>query len=186
MTQSAVPSPFIAPVGEPYASWTRRATGFFVDVLPALVLSAIANVNYLSAGATVDPDWGGGQTYLVEVTGPSLTYYALHAFALIYWLANKGLLEGMTGQSLAKRLLEMRTVSEMTGSPIGPWRGTARALLVYLEFASVVLCGLGLILWIWPLWEPKTQALFSDKTLRVVVERTNSRPITQDERPPIS
>jgi|GEM_PF-1422101 len=186
MTQPAIPSPTRSTPENPYASWTRRATGFFLDVIPALVLSAIANIIYATSSSTVDPDWAGSQSYLVEVTGPGLTFYLLHILALIYWFANKGVLEGMTGQSLAKRLLDMRTVSEVTGSVLGPWRGMARALLVYVEFASIVLCGLGLILWIWPLWEPKTQALLSDKTLRVVVERTNPRPIAQDGHPPIT
>jgi uncharacterized RDD family membrane protein YckC len=186
MTQAAVPSPPIAPVDNSYASWTRRAVGFVIDVLPVLLLSTIANINYLFTNTTVDPDWVGDQAYLVDVSGPGLAYYLLHAAALIYWFINKGVTEGMTGQSMAKRFLGMRTVSEVTGSVIGPWRGLARAALVYVEFASVVLCGLGLILWIWPLWEPKTQALLSDKTLRVVVERTNKHPIAQDGHPPIS
>ncbi|NQU38114.1 MAG: RDD family protein, partial [Actinobacteria bacterium] len=146
-----------------YASWMRRAVGFFFDLLPVLLISAIANISFVTAGATVDPDWVGSQGYLVEVSGPGASYYVLHAIALIYWFANKGLLEGATGRSVAKRLLDMRTVSEQSGHVIGPWRGLTRSLLVYVEFASIALCGLGLILWIWPLWEPKTQALLSDK-----------------------
>ncbi len=153
----------------PYADWGRRALGFFLDLLPALILSAIANISFAASSASVDPDWVGSQSYLVDLQGPSPMYYILHILAVLYWFANKGLLEGVTGQSLAKRVLGMRTVSEATGGVVGPWRGLARAFLVYLEFASIILCGLGLILWIWPLWEPRTQALLSDKSLGVVV-----------------
>jgi hypothetical protein len=165
------------PLAGPYASWARRCSGFFLDILPALLLSSWANADYYNvAGFGADQDWANGQNYLVEVSGPGWMYYALHALAIVYWFANKGVLEGATGKSWAKHVLGMQTVdatatSGAQPSPIGAWRGIARAFLVYVEFVSIVVCGLGLILWLWPLWQPRIQALLSDRALDVVVLR---------------
>ena len=134
----------------------------------------------IPAGSAAKGVSGRGDRSSLDVPRP------LHTLALVYSCANRGALKGMTGQSLAKRLLAMRTVSDVTGFAIGPWRVLARAALVYAEFACTVLCGLGLILWSWPFWEPQTHALLSDMTLRVVVERTSMRPTDEGEHPPIS
>ncbi len=169
--QSVTPhTPGIAPDGRPYATWPIRAFGFFLDFLPALILTSIAQTFFFSSIANVENNWAGGPTYQVfETRGPSFTFYLLYAIAIIYWFWNKGYLEGSTGRSLAKRLLRYSTVNESTNEPIGVAQGMLRALLVYIELILVGLCGLGLILWLWPLWDTKRQALLSDRTTSAVV-----------------
>jgi uncharacterized RDD family membrane protein YckC len=96
-------------------------------------------------------------------------FYLLYAVAIIYWFWNKGFVEGTTGQSIAKRFLGFTTVDQSNNEPLGLGRGLLRALLVYLELISIAVCGLGLILWLWPVWDPKRQALLSDRTTGAVV-----------------
>jgi hypothetical protein len=170
----AAPQHGIAPDGRPYATWLIRAFGFFLDILPALILTLIAQFFFFSSTVNVERNWSGGPTYQVfETRGPDATFYVLYAIALIYWFWNKGYLEGKTGKSLAKRVLGYSTVNEATNEPIGVAHGMLRALLVYIEFALVGLCGLGLILWLWPVWDPKRQALLSDRTSGAVVFRAS-------------
>ena len=164
------PIPGIAPDGRPYAGWGLRALAFFLDFLPALILTAIAQIFFVSSITSVDRDWSGGPTYQVlETRGPSFTFYLLYAVAIIYWFWNKGFVEGTTGQSIAKRFLGFTTVDQSNNEPLGLGRGLLRALLVYLELISIAVCGLGLILWLWPVWDPKRQALLSDRTTGAVV-----------------
>ncbi len=171
--ESATPhTPGIAPAGRPYATWWIRALGFFLDLLPALILTTIAELFFFSSIVNVENNWAGGPTYQVlETRGPGFSFYLLFAIAIIYWFWNKGYLEGTTGKSLAKRLLGLCTVSEATNEPIGGAGGVVRALLVCIEFLLVGLCGLGLILWLWPLWDAKKQALFSDQPTHAIVLR---------------
>lgn len=168
------PTPGIAPDGRPYANWGLRALGFFLDFLPALVLTGIAQVYFFSSVVSVDQNWAGGPTYQVfETRGPSAMFYVLYLIAIVYWFWNKGFLEGTTGKSLAKRFLGYSTVRESTNEPIGAGLGLLRALLVYIELILIGFCGLGLILWLWPIWDPKRQALLSDRTTGAVVFRDN-------------
>ena len=171
--QSATPhTPGIAPDGRHYATWAVRARGFFLHCLRALLLTSIAQTFYFSSVVNVENNWAGGPTYqVVETRGPSVMFYLLYAAAVIYWFWNKGYLEGTTGKSLAKRALGYSTVNEDSNEPLGVAHGMLRALFVYIELIAVAICGLGLILWLWPLWDPKRQALLSDRTSRAVVYR---------------
>lgn len=164
--KGAVPNP----AESPFAKWPARALAFFLDFLPALILTGVAQVFFYSSITVVSQNYSGGPEYQVfETRGPGFAFYLLYVIAIVYWFWNKGYLEGTTGQSLAKRFLGYSTLSEHTNRPLGLGMGMLRALLVYLEFISIALCGLGLILWFWPLWDPKNQALLSDRTVSAVV-----------------
>lgn len=167
-----VPIVGASPDDRAYASWGLRALGFFLDFLPALVLTAIAQIFFVSSIATVDRNWSGGPTYqVIETRGPGLMFYLLYAIAITYWFWNKGYVEGTTGQSIAKRFLGCTTVDGLTKEPLGVAKGLLRALLVYIELILIAFCGLGLILWLWPIWDERKQALFSDKAVNAVVYR---------------
>ncbi|MFA7265377.1 MAG: RDD family protein [Candidatus Nanopelagicales bacterium] len=153
-----------------YAGWPVRALGFFLDFLPALILTTIAQMYFYSSTTVVTRTFSDGPDYQVfETHGPGFTFYLLYLIAILYWFSNKGYLEGTTGRSLAKRLLGCSTVDEATNQPIGVGFGVLRAFLVYLELILIAVCGLGLILWLWPLWDAKRQAILSDRTVRAVV-----------------
>lgn len=101
-------------------------------------------------------------------------------------VAYNGLLDGgPTGQTIGKRLVRIRVVSDDTGELIGLERGLARAgiiagvrmagavgLLAPLSLLALVLDGL------WPLWDRNRQT-WHDKAVRsvvVVAERPGSSP----------
>ncbi|MGB3675441.1 MAG: RDD family protein [Candidatus Nanopelagicales bacterium] len=167
---TAINTPGVAPDGRPYAGWPVRALGFFLDFLPALILTMIAQMFFYSSTTVVTRSFGDGPQYQVfETQGPGFMFYLLYLIAIGYWFWNKGFLEGTTGKSLAKRFLGYSTYDEATNQPLGVGLGMLRALLVYLELILIALCGLGLILWFWPLWDAKRQAILSDRTVRAVV-----------------
>lgn len=169
---AAAPTPGIAPDGREYAGWPVRALGFFLDFLPALILTAIAQMFFFSSTVVVSRSFSDGPEYQVfETRGPGFMFYLLYVIAIVYWFWNKGYREGTTGKSLAKGFLGYSTVDERTNQPLGANAGLLRALLVYVELVLAAVCGLGLILWFWPLWDAKRQALLSDRTVNAVVFR---------------
>ena len=162
------PIPGIARDGRPYAPWQARAVSLFVDVLPVTIVLGIAFSFFFSSTQVVIHEIGGQSYTTVETTGPGIPFFSLVLLSIVYWYYNKGYLEGTTGKSFAKRFTGYTTVGESTGKPLGPAMGCLRALLVYAEFVSVVFC-IGLVLWLWPLWDHKRQALLSDKATGAVV-----------------
>ncbi|MEI6623983.1 MAG: RDD family protein [Actinomycetes bacterium] len=157
-----------------YASWGRRAGGLFIDVLPALVLIGVAQALFFISRTDVATVING-VTYIDQVTaGPGIGYYLLMVLAIVYWFVNKGYYEGTTGRSLGKTVFRTRTLSSATGKPLGVGWGMVRALLVYVELALILTC-VGAILWLWPLWDQRNQALLSDKATDAVVMRSHRR-----------
>ena len=153
-----------------YAGWLRRALGFFIDMIPYLILTGIAQLSFSHDSWGTIQSWTGSQFYEVyQAHGPGPAYYILIAIAIVYLFVNKGWLEGKTGRSIGKYLTGMTTVRESDGQAPGVGRGFLRALLVYIEFLLIGLCFLGLILWLWPLWDSQNQALFSDRGTKTVV-----------------
>lgn len=156
-----------------YAGWPRRALGFFIDMIPYLIIVGIAQATFSRNSWGTIQSWTGSQFYEVyQAKGPDPIYYVLVLIAVIYLFVNKGLLEGQTGRSIGKYLTGMVTVRETDGQAPGIGRGLLRALLVYIEFFLILACFLGLILWFWPLWDPNNQALFSDRGTKTIVLRT--------------
>ena len=87
-------------------------------------------------------------------------------------IAYNGLLDGgPTGQTVGKRLLQIRVVGDDTGELIGPSRGLQRAAATLLiGFAAVVPLGIvvPIVNGLWPLWDRKHQT-WHDKAVRSVV-----------------
>lgn len=93
------------------------------------------------------------------------------------------LLDGShAGQTLGKRALRIRAVSNLTGDSIGVERGFMRSLLPLafgvLSLASVVVGFVaivaGLLDGLWPLWDAQHQT-WHDKTAGSVVVRVEGR-----------
>jgi uncharacterized RDD family membrane protein YckC len=83
------------------------------------------------------------------------------AFAFVVWQL---VVQGQTGQTIGKRVLNIRLVAETTGQPVGPGLSIGRALL---HVADSLPCYLG---YLWPLWDVKKQT-FADKIVHTVVLR---------------
>jgi uncharacterized RDD family membrane protein YckC len=167
-----VPAPGIAPNGEEYAPWIWRVLSFGIDYVPVVV---IVGIGYLFAAIltttseVVREGSVGGTAYSYTTVDSSTSAFGIlliflcWAIALAYWFWNKGYREGTTGKSIGKSVTGYTTVNEETGEPLGAGMGIVRVLLLYVDFA---ICYIGVL---WPLWDPKRQALLSDKVTKAVV-----------------
>jgi uncharacterized RDD family membrane protein YckC len=125
------------------APWAQRALGMLVDaalVAPGWLLYAV--------GAAV-----GGVGALLMLLGFLVAVGA--GLYLVY-------LEGTTGQSIGKRKVGIRLISEQTGRPIGFGPAVLRKVC---HVADSAICYVG---WLWPLWDDKQQTL-ADKIVGTVV-----------------
>jgi len=167
------PVPGRSATGRQYAPWGARAFSFFIDTLPVLAILGIdlAAERFMGGTEVITRNLGDDQYQITQTHGPSsLIGTALTVAWIGYWFWNKGYLEGKTGKSLGKRLTHEVTLSDATGKPLGVGWGCLRALLVGLEFV-LGFCLIGLVLWLWPAWDIKRQALLSDKLPGAVVFR---------------
>jgi uncharacterized RDD family membrane protein YckC len=93
-----------------------------------------------------------------------------HSFALtlVFWLVAIGYslwnrwIMGGQGQSLGKKAVGMRLLSEETGQPIGTLNAFLRDIC---HFVDSIICYVGFL---FPLWDAKRQTL-ADKIMRTVV-----------------
>ncbi len=69
---------------------------------------------------------------------------------------------GQTGQSLGKRIVHLKLISESTGAPIGPGMAFVRDICHILDSLA---CYIG---WLFPIWDAKRQT-FADKIVSTVV-----------------
>jgi len=121
-----------------YSDWISRVGAYLIDVGPIIVVSIIISF--------------------------------AHSFPLttVFWLASIGYslwnrwIMGGQGQSLGKKVVGMRLVSEETGQPIGTLNAFLRDIC---HFVDSIICYVGFL---FPLWDAKRQTL-ADKIMRTVV-----------------
>ena len=121
-----------------YSDWIHRVGAYLIDIAPMIVLSFIIGL--------------------------------AHSFALtsLYWIVALGYLiwnrwiMGGQGQSLGKKVVGMRLLSEETGQPIGALNAFLRDIC---HFVDSIICYVGFL---FPLWDAKRQTL-ADKIMRTVV-----------------
>ena len=132
---------YAAPDSNPslYSNWGLRVGAYLLDYSPIIALELIAGV---SRNAIV---------WLLFAIG-----------SIAWWIYNRCILAGRTGQSLGKRVLHMRLLSERTGEPIGGGMAFARDICHILDSLA---CYIG---WLFPLWDAKRQT-FADKIVSTVV-----------------
>ena len=121
-----------------YSDWIHRVGGLLVDWIPYGIVVAIG-----------------------RLTGSTAVYYLFLLIGIGYWFYNRWILGGQ-GQSLGKRVVGMRLVSEETGQPIGTLNAFLRDLCHFVDF---IICFVG---YLFPLWDAKRQTL-ADKIMRTVV-----------------
>lgn len=143
-----------------YAPWLHRVGSSLIDFLPGLIGSAVFLVGYgmvLVAGlSSSDPGLDLGVGAVPLIAGGALTLLGLG-----WTIHNRWLVGGRTGQSLGKRILDIRLIGEHTGAPLGPANAFTRDLVHILDGLTCVGC-------LWPLWDHRRQTL-SDKLMRSVV-----------------
>jgi len=122
-----------------YANWGQRVGAYLIDYVPIIVLELIAAVS----------------------RNPIIWFLFLIA-SLGWWIYNRCIQAGRTGQSLGKKTLHLRLLSEKTGEPIGAGMAFARDICHILDSLA---CYIG---WLFPLWDAKRQT-FADKIISTVV-----------------
>lgn len=122
-----------------YANWGQRVGAYLIDWAPIIVLELI-----------------GGFTHSVIIA----LLFALASLG--WWIYNRCIQAGQTGQSLGKKTLHLRLLSERTGEPIGAGMAFARDICHILDSLA---CYIG---WLFPLWDAKRQT-FADKIVSTVV-----------------
>jgi uncharacterized RDD family membrane protein YckC len=125
----------------PYASWIQRVGAYLIDVAPIIILEIIFS--------------------------RILVVYVLVLIASLGWtIYNRWYQAGTTGQSLGKKLLNLRLVSEETGQPIGMLMAFVRDICHIIDS---VICFIG---YLFPLWDAKRQTI-ADKIVKTVVIPAN-------------
>ncbi|HET9647417.1 MAG TPA: RDD family protein [Microlunatus sp.] len=145
------------------ATWGRRVPAFLIDQAPVLLGSTALSIAYVLflVGLLRTPPGDGS----VPELAPALPWVIVGAVVLIAGLGwdwyNRWLTAGRTGQSLGKRVLGLRLLSEQTREPIGAGNAFARDLLHILD--CIALVG-----FFWPLWDAKRQT-FADMLMSTIV-----------------
>ena len=125
------------PTASAYASWIQRVGAYLIDVAPIVILELIFY-----------------RTFVI---------YFLILLASIGWtIYNRWYQGGTTGQSLGKKVLNLRLVSEETGQPIGMLMAFVRDICHIID---AVICYVGFL---FPLWDAKRQTI-ADKIVKTVV-----------------
>ena len=158
----------MGPGGQPLAAWWKRLVAIIIDSLILGVPFAILGAIVAAAAAdeaTIDPITGELESGGAEFGGAVILIYLLGFVAnvLYYGLLNGG----ASGQTLGKKILNIRVRDANTGGPIGVGRGIGRYFIGALLGLA---CGIGTILdALWPLWDQKNQALHDKVVSSVVV-----------------
>jgi uncharacterized RDD family membrane protein YckC len=125
------------PTASSYASWIQRVGAYLIDAAPIIILDIIFSRVFVLA-------------LLIGIAGLGWTIY------------NRWYQAGTTGQSLGKKVLNLRLVSEETGQPIGMLMAFVRDICHIIDG---VICYIGFL---FPLWDAKRQTI-ADKIVKTVV-----------------
>jgi uncharacterized RDD family membrane protein YckC len=134
-----------------YASWGKRFLAYLIDY--AIVVVPVIILNTIGASIAAGAD---------SATLGSLFGLIAAAVGLGAWIYNRGILAGGTGQSIGRKVIGVRLVSEATGQPLGTGMALVRDLA---HIADAVPCYIGFL---FPLWDAKKQT-FADKIMKTVV-----------------
>jgi uncharacterized RDD family membrane protein YckC len=124
-----------------YANWGQRAGAYLIDWAPIIALEIIG---------------------LIFIRVTVFIYLLCLLAALGWWVYNRVFQAGQTGQSLGKRTVHLKLISESTGAPIGPGMAFVRDICHILDSLA---CYIG---WLFPIWDAKRQT-FADKIVSTVV-----------------
>jgi uncharacterized RDD family membrane protein YckC len=83
--------------------------------------------------------------------------------SLVFWIWNRVIQQGRTGQSVGKMAMKIVLVSSRTGNPVGA--GTA-----FIREIAHVVDGIFYVGYLWPLWDRRKQTL-GDKLVGTVVAK---------------
>ena len=139
-------------LGRPLAAWSQRLVAFVIDEIFVQVVTICARIalglRHTLAGAILSV-----------------------AMAAAYYAVLNG---GEMGQTFGKRVVGIQVRDAASGGAIGAERAALRYVVVGM-FRVIVFFGLFTVLdGLWPLWDPKRQALHDKIAGSVVVRLTAS------------
>ncbi|WP_198958396.1 MULTISPECIES: RDD family protein [Amycolatopsis] len=130
-----------------YASWGQRVGAYLIDALPVLGGLLLAAIGFA-----------------ISVTVGIILVGVAYCAGIGWVIYNRWVQAGRTGQSLGKRVMNIRMISDRTGQPIGGGMAFVR------DLCHVVDGWLFCLGYLWPLWDDKSQT-FSDKIIGTIVLR---------------
>jgi uncharacterized RDD family membrane protein YckC len=134
----------------PYANWGQRVAAWLIDNLVAAAGISLLDASYY--------DWNRATRaacWVIAVVG-------------VLWAIYNAYLAGRTGQSTGKRILGIRLARYMDGQVVGPGYGVLRLFMNAVFWAICIIPGV--LNYLWPLWDRKSQT-WSDKIASSVVVR---------------
>lgn len=134
----------------PLANWGQRAAAWLIDNLLAVIGLSILDASYY--------DWG---------SGPRAAGWVL-ALVGVFWSILNAYRAGRSGQSAGKRIAGIRLARYLDGQVVGPAFGVLRLFMNVVFWAICVIPGV--LNYLWPLWDRKSQT-WSDKIASSVVVR---------------
>jgi hypothetical protein len=140
-------------MGHDLANWPQRVASYLIDLFAAIV-------PILAAGVVLDP--GTGRTMSQTA---SVVYLLLWFLGPAIWAYNRWVLQGRSGQSWGKQLLNTRLARADDGQPVGGTIALLRDLAHLLDALPCILLPIGFL---FPLWDAKRQT-FADKIMNTVV-----------------
>ena len=159
----------VSDFGQPLAEWWKRLVAIIIDgiilFIPTFIISAILGVGAGVAGGLGSRNpVGAGTSFGLQMVA-SLIGVAIN-------IAYYGYLNGSDkGQTVGKMVMKIQVRDAVVGGPIGLNRGVIRALLPGL--AGLIPCAGFLVVLVdglFPLWDPKRQALHDKIANTVVVD----------------
>jgi uncharacterized RDD family membrane protein YckC len=138
-------------MGRPLANWLQRVGAYLIDYLIAGIPGFLAFLLFSGTDPNEPPSAGAG-----------LVAFLLYLVSLGIWVYNRWILQGRTGQSWGKQVLNLRLVRMSDGQPIGGGMAFVRDLAHILDG---LLCYIGFL---FPIWDPRRQT-FADKIMSTVV-----------------
>jgi len=143
------PPPGVAAPATANSDWGTRALGYLIDYAPIVAIYIVGWIIALILGQ------------IAGILG-ALVLLLTWAAAIGWWIWNRAIMSGRTGQSLGRKVMGTTLIGEASGQPIGAGNAFVRDLAHIID--SLV-CYIG---WLMPLWDGKRQTI-ADKIMTTVV-----------------
>jgi uncharacterized RDD family membrane protein YckC len=129
-----------------YSDWITRVGAYLIDAVPIIIVGIVVGI---IAG-------------IVGSAGLDVFLYLVFFVASIGYSIWNRWIQGGQGQTIGKKMMNIKLVSEATGQPIGTLNAFVRDIC---HFVDGIICDIG---YLFPLWDPKKQTL-ADKIMKTVV-----------------
>ena len=160
--------------GRPLAEWWKRLVAAIIDGIivgiPLNIIFSIVGVGFAtSTEFEVDPNTGAvtttdaGMGFFGGLVVMSLIYLVLYGAYFVYFHGNE------RGQTPGKMIMKIQVRDEATGGALGYGKAALRMVVGWA--LSWFTCGIGGLLdGLWPLWDPKRQALHDKAANTLVID----------------